>query len=155
MKVMVLVVGWGERMGELIWNCLKLLFKIVWKLLLQYYLECFVVVGFDDVVVNVFYWVEDIEDFLQGWYDDWMQVYFVIELELLEIGGGIYNVLILLGEQLFLVINGDVWIDYFLVFIVQKSCEFVLINDLVCLILVGNFDYNIGGDFVLIVEGWV
>ncbi|MGC1511029.1 nucleotidyltransferase family protein [Ketobacter sp. MCCC 1A13808] len=155
MKAMVLAAGRGERMGELTRNCPKPLLKIARKPLLQHHLERLVAAGFDDVVVNAFYRAEDIEDFLQGWHDDRMQVHLVTEPELLETGGGIYNALTLLGEQPFLAINGDVWTDYPLASIVQKSREFASTNDLARLILVGNPDHNTGGDFALTAEGRV
>jgi len=61
----------------------------------------------------------------------------------LESGGGIFKALPLLGDETFLVVNGDVWSDY------DFDVSFELKDDLAHLILVSNPEHNKDGDFVL------
>lgn len=91
---------------------LKLLLVVGDKLLVVWYFECLVVVGIDEVVINIL-WLGDWFVLVLGDGVCWgLCLYLVDEgLILLEIGGGIFNVLLVLGDGLFLVVNGDVWID--------------------------------------------
>lgn len=149
MKVMIFVVGCGECMWLIILYMFKLLIEVVGVLLIECQLLVLCQVGVDDWVINYVWFGEQIEVYfgdglcLGGWI-----VYF-LEGELLEIGGGIFCVLLLFGEQLFLLFNGDVWsdFDYFWLYFVD--------GDLVYLVLVDNLVYYFVGDFYLDVGGWV
>ncbi len=61
----------------------------------------------------------------------------------LETGGGIARALPLLGEQPFLVVNGDVWTD------IDYAALALDEDDLAHLVLVSNPSHNLKGDFAL------
>ena len=116
MKAMILAAGRGERMGHLTQTCPKPLLKVAGKPLLQHHLERLSAAGFTQVVINVAYLGEQIERFVQQQFlpsmAGAMEILISAEADCLETGGGIHNALPLLGEQPFVVINGDVWTDY-------------------------------------------
>lgn len=147
MKVMILAAGRGQRMGALTQSCPKPLIKVAGKPLLQHHLERLQAAGYSDVVINVAYLGEQIQQFI---HQDFlpsvagaMNIEISVESHCLETGGGIHNALPLLGDQPFAVINGDVWTDYPL----QQLPA--TLNGLAHLVLVDNPEHNQGGDFTL------
>lgn len=148
MKVLVFVVGFGECMCLLILYIFKLLLEVVGKLLIVWYLECLVVFGVCEVVVNIVWLVEQFLVILGDGSQWGLCLYFFYEGQiLLEIGGGIFNVLLVLGDVLFLVVNGDIWIDFDFVILL---CE---LQGQVYLVLVDNLVQYLNGDYWLDVQG--
>jgi len=68
------------------------------------------------------------------------------EGEPLETGGGIHRALGLLGDEPFLVVNGDIWTDYDFARLRKP------LDGLAYLVLVDNPPHNPGGDFHLAAE---
>lgn len=111
-SVMILVVGFGKCMCLLIVIMFKLFIEVNGQVLIDYGMDWLVVVGIKICVVNVYYFVDLVEVYVNWWSD--MDIVVLDEwVELLEIGGGIKNVLLLFGFDLFVQLNLDIcyWIE--------------------------------------------
>ena len=143
MKAMILAAGRGERMRPLTDHTPKPLLMAGSKRLIEYHLFNLAKAGFKDVVINVAWLGQKIIDTIgKGEKYNLNIVYSNEGEQALETGGGIYNALPLLGDEPFLVINGDVWTDYSF----KKLRDFSL-QDKAHLILVNNPEHNPDGDF--------
>ena len=148
MKAMILAAGLGTRMRPLTDNCPKPLLPVAGKPLIVHHIEQLVKLGILDIVINHAYLGYMIEEALGDGSQFGCNIHYSAEQEALETGGGIYNALPLLmvneaHEQPFLLVNGDVWLDWDRIQLPQT------INGLRHLWLVTNPDHNLAGDFVL------
>jgi MurNAc alpha-1-phosphate uridylyltransferase len=150
MKAMILAAGLGARMRPLTDHTPKPLLTALGKPLIAYHLEKLAAVGIKEVVINHAYLGEQIEQFVGDGARWGVKVCFSREMEPLETGGGICQALPLLGNDPFLVINADVWLDYSLSELVNHSFP-----GLAHLVLVPNPQHNPQGDFVLNKDGWI
>lgn len=107
MKAMILAAGRGTRLKELTANCPKPLVKVGSTSPLMRTLELLAKQGVKDVVINLHYLGEKIEQALKD-NSFGLNIQFSKEEELLETAGGIANALSLLGDEPFICINGDV-----------------------------------------------
>ena len=143
MKAMILAAGRGERMRPLTDTTPKPLLMSGDKRLIEYHLINLASAGFKDIVINVAWLGQQIIDTIGDGEKYNLNIIYSNEGDqALETGGGIYNALTLLGEEPFLVINGDVWTDYPL----QKLYDYPL-KDKAHLVLVNNPQHNPQGDF--------
>lgn len=144
MKAMILAAGLGKRMRPLTNNCPKPLLKVLDKPLIVYHIEKLQQAGFTDIVINTSYLADIIHQSLGDGSQFGVRLHFSYEGETaLETGGGIFKALPLLGEDFFLVINGDVFCDY------PLEKKIFNQNQLAHLILVNNPAHNLKGDFGL------
>lgn len=143
MKAMILAAGRGKRMRPLTDKVPKPLLKVAGKPLLQYHVDNLVRIGITDLVINHAYLGYQIEDYFKDGAQLGASIQYSREEEALETGGGIYKALPLLGDQTFLVINGDVWTDYPLERLLNPG------KALAHLVLVDNPGHHIAGDFHL------
>lgn len=117
MKAMILAAGRGERMKPLTDHCPKPLLKVQGKPLIEYHLEKLAAIGITDVVINHAWLGNMLVEYL-GSGEKWhINIHYSDESSgALETAGGIkkaLNVLATDGSDLpFLVINGDVLIDF-------------------------------------------
>lgn len=150
MKAMILAAGLGQRMRPLTDSLPKPLLPIAGKPLLQYHLEALRRAGIREVVINLAYLGEKIRAFVGDGGDFGLRVAYSPEPEPLETGGGVLRALPLLGDEPFLLINGDVWSDCPLVpfTTLQLSAD-----QLGHLVLVPNPDFHPNGDFALRSDG--
>ena len=140
---MILAAGRGERMRPLTDNCPKPLLKVGKQSLIQYHLQQLAEAGITHVVINHAWKGEMIEAEL-GQQQFGLSLRYSHETEALETGGGIFNALPLLGDDAFIVVNGDVWTDF-------SYTGLALADDcLAHLVLVDNPAHNPIGDFALI-----
>jgi len=112
MKAIILAAGRGERLRPLTDRCPKPLIKVAEKPLIVHHLERLKAAGFNEVVINVSYLGDRIQSYLgtgQAW---GMQITYSVEPCALEVGGGLFHALPLLGTAPFVVINADIWTDY-------------------------------------------
>lgn len=146
MKAMILAAGLGTRMRPLTNDTPKPMLKVAGKPLIQYQVERLVAAGITEIVINHAYLGEQIEAYL-GDGSKWnCRIRYSPEPEPLETGGGIFKALPLLtaevGDQPFLLVNGDVWIDMDYAPLVQSP-----LTGLAHLVLVNNPDHHPEGDF--------
>lgn len=143
MKAMILAAGKGERMRPLTLHTPKPLVRAAGVPLIEYHLKALAAVGFVDVVINHAWLGQQIEDHLGDGARFGLRIRYSPEGEPLETGGGIHRALPLLGDEPFLVVNGDIWTDY------DFARLRAPLDDLAHLVLVDNPAHHPGGDFLL------
>jgi len=142
MKAMILAAGRGQRMMPLTANTPKPLLKIAGKALIVWHIERLAQAGFKELVINHAYLGQQIEDVL-GDGSQWdVSIQYSPEATALETAGGIANALPLLGEEPFLVVNGDVFTEMTFPSALDE-------NMLAHLVMVDNPAHHPEGDFVL------
>ena len=147
MKAMILAAGRGERMRPLTDSTPKPLLEAGGKPLIVWHLEALAQAGIEEVVINHAWLGEQIEASLGDGRAYGVHICYSSEKpEALETAGGIVQALPLLGDEPFLVVNGDIWSDYPIANLVAQSLspEF-----LAHLIMVDNPPQHLDGDFVL------
>jgi MurNAc alpha-1-phosphate uridylyltransferase len=144
MKAMILAAGKGERLRPLTLHTPKPLVRAGGVPLIEYHLRALKRAGFTDVVINHAWLGQQIEDYLGDGQRLGLNIVYSPEGEPLETGGGIFRALPLLGDEPFLVVNGDIWTD----------CDFAPlkapIKGLAHLVLVDNPLHHPSGDFALV-----
>lgn len=143
MKAMILAAGKGERMRPLTLHTPKPLVRAAGVPLIEYHLKALAAAGFVDVVINHAWLGQQIEDHLGDGARFGLRIRYSPEGEPLETGGGIHRALPLLGDEPFLVVNGDIWTDY------DFARLHAPLDGLAHLVLVDNPAHHPGGDFQL------
>lgn len=140
---MILAAGRGERMRPLTDHCPKPLLRANEKPLIEYHLEQLAALGVTDVVINIA-WLADEFPRQLGDGDRWgLSIHYSPEQEALETAGGIAKALPLLGDEPFLLVNGDVYCE-------QEFASLQLRDDeLACLLLTANPEHHPEGDFAI------
>jgi MurNAc alpha-1-phosphate uridylyltransferase len=111
MKAMILAAGRGERMRPLTDYTPKPLLKVGGKALIVWHIERLAQAGFTEIIINHAHLGQQIEEAL-GDGETWgVHIQYSPEKVALETAGGIANALPLLGDEPFLVVNGDVFTD--------------------------------------------
>lgn len=145
MKAMILAAGRGERLKPLTNTTPKPLLKAGSRSLIEYHLINLKRAGISDVVINIAWLGELIKKTLGDGKEYNLNISYSDEgNSALETAGGIIKALPLLGNDPFLVINGDIWCDYDFMPLVAKKLQ-----GEAHLILVKNPDHNKKGDFAL------
>lgn len=143
MKAMILAAGRGERMKPLTDHLPKPLLEVAGQSLIAYHLRNLAAAGFHEIIINHAYLGHCIEAALGNGAAFAVRITYSPEGQALETGGGIFRALPLLGEEPFLVINGDVWTDYPLASLRDKG------ERAAHLVLVDNPTHHPRGDFAL------
>jgi MurNAc alpha-1-phosphate uridylyltransferase len=113
MKAMILAAGRGERMRPLTDTTPKPLLLAGGKPLIVWHLERLAASGFQEIVINHAHLGEQIEAALGNGDKFGLKLTYSPEPPgALETAGGIAHALPLLGDQPFLVVNGDIWCDW-------------------------------------------
>lgn len=144
MKAMILAAGKGERMRPLTLTTPKPLIRAGGVPLIEYHLRALAAAGFTEIVINHAWLGQQIEDYLGDGSRYGVHIQYSPEGEPLETGGGIFRALPLLGDEAFVVVNGDIWTDY------DFSVLHQPIVGLAHLVLANNPDHHPAGDFQLI-----
>jgi len=144
MKAMILAAGRGERLRPLTDTVPKPLIKVAGKSLIEYHLTNLARAGINEIIINTAWLAEKIHQELGDGSKYNVTIQYSDEGEALETAGGIIKALPLLGNEPFLVVNGDIWCDY----------DFTDMSELksdkqAYLILVANPEHNHSGDFAL------
>lgn len=145
MRAMILAAGRGERMRPLTDHIPKPLLEVGGIPLIEHHIARLRAAGINRLVINYAHLGEQIVAHLGDGRDLGVEIRYSPEpAGALETGGGIRHALPLLGEEPFLVINGDVWSDY-------PYIDMQLDTDKCAhLVLVDNPEHNPQGDFGLI-----
>lgn len=112
MRAMILAAGRGDRMRPLTDTIPKPLLSVGNQRLIEFHLNALSSAGIRHVVINTSHLAEQIEAYIGDGSRYQLNVVYSREPEALETGGGILKALPLLGDEPFLVVNGDVWSDY-------------------------------------------
>lgn len=148
MKTLILAAGRGERMQPLTHTTPKPLLQAGPKRIIEYTIDALVAAGLNDIVINHSHLGEQFPSTLGDGSRYQAQIQYSAEPEgPLETAGGIVNALPLLGNDPFLVVNGDIWTDYPFEQIAQR----ILDKHIQChLVLVNNPAHHPAGDFALV-----
>ncbi|MBA4739785.1 MAG: nucleotidyltransferase family protein [Burkholderiales bacterium] len=147
---MILAAGRGTRMGELGEKCPKALLKINGTPLIHYHLEKLRKVGFNRIVINVCHLADQIKQFIADQYRSTAEIVISQEDVPLETAGGIANALKHIRNDIFPVINADIY----------SELPFHRLNEAIsrlnnspdksgCLFMVPNPAHHLKGDFCL------
>jgi len=149
MKAMILAAGRCERMRPLTDYNPKPLLQVRGKPLIVWHVERLVRAGICDLVINHAYLGEQIEQALGNGTQFGATIHYSPESVALETAGGIANALPLLGEEVFAVINGDIFSDYDFANLFIHAASLSASKDLAHLCLVNNPTQHPLGDFAL------
>jgi len=145
MKAMILAAGLGNRMRPLTLHTPKPLLEVGGKPLIVWHIEKLQKVGVKEIVINTAWLGEKLVDALGDGTQFGVNILWSHEGEGLETAGGIINALPLLGDQPFILVNGDVW----------TTMDFASLLDIKLgtkqahLVLVDNPPQHLKGDFIL------
>ena len=146
MKAMILAAGFGTRMGSISKVVPKPLIKINDKTLLEENIEKLISIGVKEIIINVSWLADKIINRIGDGKSFGIDILWSKEDQPLDTGGGIYNVLPLLGEEAFFVANADVWVDTDAYEALLKSYQSDMHG---LLLMVKNPQHNTDGDFSL------
>ncbi|WP_026186174.1 N-acetylmuramate alpha-1-phosphate uridylyltransferase MurU [Thioalkalivibrio thiocyanodenitrificans] len=144
MHAMILAAGRGERMRPLTDHTPKPLLMAGGRPLIEHHLLRLAAAGYRDVVINLAHLGGQIREHLGDGSRFGLAIRYSPEDRALETGGGIRRALPLLGDEPFLVINGDVWCSH------PLNPPVMAERDLAHLVLVDNPAHHPAGDFCLI-----
>ena len=142
---MILAAGRGERMRPLTDAVPKVLLEVRGKPLIVWSIEALARSGVREIVINHAHLGHMIEAALRDGRRFGVAVRYSREAEPLETAGGVAQALPLLGDEPFLVVNGDLFCD----FDFSRLVGIALGQDLAHLVLVANPPHHPQGDFAL------
>ena len=142
MKAMILAAGQGMRMRPLTERIPKALIEVNGTCLIENHLMRIRDAGITDVVINLGHLGTMIKDKLKDGSNYGVRIVYSDEgTNILETAGGIINALPLLGDDLFFVINADVYTDY------EIHPATLQAPIQAHLVMVDNPPHNLDGDF--------
>ena len=145
MKAMILAAGRGERMRPLTDTTPKPLLEVRGKALIVRLIESLVHAGLREIVINHAHLGNLIETALGDGRRFGSVIRYSHEAEALETAGGIAKALPLLGEEPFVVVNGDILCDFDFSALIART----LGKHVAHLVLVANPPHHPEGDFAL------
>lgn len=145
MKAMILAAGLGNRMRPLTLYTPKPLLEVGGKPLIVWHIEKLAAMGVNEIVINTAWLGEKLAQALGDGSQFGIKILWSHEGEGLETAGGIINALPLLGDEPFILVNGDVWttMDFAPLLNVELG------ENLAHLVLVQNPEQHPNGDFTL------
>lgn len=146
MRAMILAAGRGERMRPLTDHTPKPLLKVGGKALIVWHLERLAAAGFKEIVINHAHLGTQIEQVLGNGAQWGVSIEYSPEKIALETAGGIAKALDLLGDDAFLVVNGDTYTDIDFAHCKNQAMKE---NRLAHLVMVNNPPQHPAGDFAL------
>ncbi|MEH6634742.1 MAG: nucleotidyltransferase family protein [Halioglobus sp.] len=149
---MILAAGVGERMRPLTDHTPKPLLRVADVPLIEHHIRRLAQAGIVELVINVSHLAQQIVDYCGDGSHWGVSIAYSREQQPLETAGGILKAMPLLGEQPFLVVNGDIWIEYPF----QKLAAYAPgPTETAHLVMVGNPPQHPLGDFCLDGDGRV
>ncbi|WOE32051.1 MULTISPECIES: N-acetylmuramate alpha-1-phosphate uridylyltransferase MurU [unclassified Acinetobacter] len=145
MKAMILAAGLGSRMRPLTLHTPKPLLKVGGIPLIVWHIQKLAAIGVTDIVINTAWLAEQLIKTLGNGSQFGVNIAWTREEEGLETAGGIINALPLLGEEPFMLVNGDVWTTMSF----ATLLDIQLAEQMAHLVLVDNPEQHPQGDFVL------
>lgn len=144
---MILAAGRGERMRPLTDHTPKPLLRAGGHALIEWHLRKLATAGIVEVVINHAWLGNQIETYLGDGARYGLSIRYSPETTALETAGGIKNALPLLGDDPFLVLNGDVYSDWLPSSIQEIAKRYSFTERLAHLVLVPNPAHHPDGDF--------
>lgn len=146
---MILAAGRGERMRPLTDHTPKPLLVAGGKPLIVWHIERLHAAGFAHIVINHAHLGEQIEDALGNGAALGVSIEYSREVSALETAGGIATALPLIEEDVFPVVNGDIYCEYDFSRLAEPLARLAVGHDQAHLVLVDNPPHHPQGDFVL------
>ena len=143
MKAMILAAERGERMRPHTDTVPKPLLEVRGKPLIVRLIESLAAAGIRDMVINHAHLGARIEASLGDGLRFGVRIGYAREAEALETAGGIAKALPLLGDEPFIVVNGDIYCDFDFSSLARRQLE----EDIAHLVLVANPPHHAEGDF--------
>jgi MurNAc alpha-1-phosphate uridylyltransferase len=151
-KAMILAAGKGERMKPLTDHTPKPLLRVAGTPLIEHHIRNLAAAGIRELVINVSYLGEKLRTYCSDGGQWGVEIVYSPEEAPLETAGGILQALPLLGESPFMVVNGDIWIEYTF----DRLATYALRPDESAhLVMVENPPQHPSGDFQLDAQNWV
>ncbi|RKG35759.1 nucleotidyltransferase family protein [Acinetobacter guerrae] len=146
MKAMILAAGLGNRMRPLTLHTPKPLLSVGGKPLIVWHIEKLKRIGVTEIVINTAWLADKLVDALGNGSLLGVKILWSHEGEGLETAGGIINALPILGDEPFILVNGDVWttMDF------SPLLNIKLVDNLAHLVFVPNPAQHPQGDFILL-----
>ena len=155
MRAMILAAGRGERMRPLTDSLPKPLLRAGGRPLIVWHIMRLSQAGFHDIVINHAWLGGKLQQALGDGRQFGVRLHYSAEPQALETAGGIAQALPLLGQDPFLVINGDVWCDWQPHLAQRQARQLHAKGVLAWLLLTDNPAHNPNGDFLLDTKGRV
>jgi len=150
MRALILAAGRGDRMRPLTDSTPKPLLEVGGRRLVEWHLDALARAGVREVVINTAWLAEQFPRALGDGARYGVRIRYSHEgAQALETGGGALHAMPMLGEDPFLVVNGDVWCALDFASLLRAPAG------LAHLVLVPNPDHHVRGDFVLQADGQV
>lgn len=146
---MILAAGRGERMRPLTDRTPKPLLPVGGKPLIVWHVERLREAGFSHIVINHAHLGQRIEDALGNGAAFGVSIEYSREVSALETAGGIATALPLIEEDVFPVVNGDIYCEYDFSSLAGPMARLAAGHDQAHLVLVDNPPHHPQGDFVL------
>lgn len=112
MKAMILAAGEGRRMRPLTATVPKPLLRVRGKPLIEHHIARLQRAGVTEVIINLAYLGSQISDALGDGARLGVNIHYSREPQPLETAGALKHAESLIGDEPFLLINGDVWTDF-------------------------------------------
>ena len=144
MKAFILAAGRGERLRPLTDKIPKPLVSVAGQSLIEYHLHNLANANIKEVIINTAWLAEKIHQALGDGSRYTLKITYSDETEALETAGGIVKALPLLGDDPFVVVNGDIWTDFDFATLQTLKPE-----TLAHLVLVDNPAQHPNGDFAI------
>lgn len=150
MKALVFAAGRGERMRPLTDATPKPLLPVGGRPLIEWHLQHLAAIGVREVVINTSWLAEQFPATLGDGARWGLRLVYSYEGDSpLETGGGMLAARALLGEEPFILLNGDVWCDVDLARLPRAP------RGLAHLVMVDAAAHAPRGDFALDADGWL
>jgi len=146
---MILAAGRGERMRPLTDHTPKPLLVVGGKPLIVWHIERLRAAGYSHVVINHAHLGEQIESALGNGAAFDVSIEYSREISALETAGGIATALPLIENEVFTVVNGDIYCEYDFRRLAEPMARLAAGHDQAHLVLVDNPPQHPQGDFVL------
>lgn len=141
---MILAAGLGERMKPLTETTPKPLLAVKDKPLIQYHIEALAKAGVENIVINHGRLGEMIEETIGNGERFNLAIQYSAEGDApLETAGGIVKALPLINDDVFIVVNADIYTDF------DFTCLKINSDKIAHLVLINNPEHNSKGDFGL------
>ncbi|HDZ10018.1 N-acetylmuramate alpha-1-phosphate uridylyltransferase MurU [Pseudohongiella sp.] len=145
MKAMILAAGLGKRMLPLTETLPKPLLRAGGRSLIEWQIRRLRQAGVTDIVINHHHLGEQIEAALSDGSELGVHIRYSPEPDRLETAGGIIRALPMLGDDSFIIVNGDVWTDFDFATLRPLNPEQALAH----LVMVPNTAHHPEGDYCL------
>lgn len=145
MRAFILAAGLGQRLRPFTEETPKPLLEVGGRPLIAWHIEKLRQAGITDLVINSHWLADKLTNYLGDGSVFGVDINWSHESDLLNIGGGIYTALPILGNQPFALISADIWSDFDYSWLVNAQLE----ESVARLVMVPSPEFAPEGDFTL------